>query len=60
MRVAYKRFLADERGAAMLEYGLIAAGIALVTLAGVHALGAQLDNLRQTIVTGLQSLNGAH
>jgi pilus assembly protein Flp/PilA len=35
----------DEKGAAMVEYGLLVAFIALVALVGVTALGVSLNDL---------------
>jgi pilus assembly protein Flp/PilA len=58
MGQTFKRFLADERGAVMMEYGVIAGGIALAVLAGVQSLGTELGSLRDTILTALQSING--
>ena len=37
-----RRFLADETGATAIEYGLIAAGIALAIIASVTGLGTKL------------------
>lgn len=37
-----RRFLADESGATAIEYGLIAAGIALAIIAVVNNLGSAL------------------
>ena len=43
-----KRFVRDEEGVTMVEYGLIAALIAVVCIAAVKVIGTQLDiNLRQ-------------
>jgi pilus assembly protein Flp/PilA len=36
-------FLSDERGATAIEYGLIAAGIALAIIAVVNGLGTNLN-----------------
>jgi pilus assembly protein Flp/PilA len=36
-------FLRDESGATAIEYGLIAAGIAVAIIATVQALGTQLN-----------------
>ena len=36
-------FLSDESGATAIEYGLIAAGIALAIIAVVNGLGANLN-----------------
>ncbi|BAL10970.1 pilus assembly protein Flp/PilA [Bradyrhizobium japonicum] len=38
-----RRFLADETGATAIEYGLIAAGIALAIIAVVNNLGSTLS-----------------
>ena len=37
------RFVKDESGATAIEYGLIAALIAVAIIAGVRALGTNLD-----------------
>jgi pilus assembly protein Flp/PilA len=39
-----RRFLADESGATAIEYGLIAAGIALAIIAVVNGLGTKLNS----------------
>jgi pilus assembly protein Flp/PilA len=39
-----KRFLNDEVGATAIEYGLIAAGIALAIITTVNGVGSQLLN----------------
>jgi len=38
-----KNFLADERGATAIEYGLIAAGIALAIISVVNGMGSKLN-----------------
>ncbi|MDI3566560.1 Flp family type IVb pilin [Bradyrhizobium japonicum] len=38
-----KSFLADERGATAIEYGLIAAGIALAIISVVNGMGSKLN-----------------
>ncbi|MCS3895833.1 pilus assembly protein Flp/PilA [Bradyrhizobium japonicum USDA 38] len=38
-----KKFLADERGATAIEYGLIAAGIALAIISVVNGMGSKLN-----------------
>jgi pilus assembly protein Flp/PilA len=40
-------FLADERGATAIEYGLIAGLVALVVLTGIQALGGVVQLLYQ-------------
>jgi pilus assembly protein Flp/PilA len=42
MRTLY-RFLKDESGATAIEYGLIAALVSVVIIAGLMALGPQLS-----------------
>jgi pilus assembly protein Flp/PilA len=49
-----QRFLADETGATAIEYGLIAAGIALAIIAIVNGLGARLDTKFTSINTSLK------
>ena len=40
-----KAFFKDENGATAIEYGLIAAGIAIAILAAVFTLGDSLNNI---------------
>jgi len=35
----------DEKGAAMVEYGILVAGIAVLVLAAVFALGGKINDL---------------
>ena len=39
-----KAFLRDESGATAIEYGLIAAGIAVAIIVAVNSLGTNLNN----------------
>lgn len=50
----FSRFLKDESGATAIEYGLIAAGIAVAIIATVQAVGVSLDTLFGTVDAGLQ------
>ncbi len=43
MKNLVKRFLANESGATAIEYGLIAAGIAVVIIAAVQLVGTNLN-----------------
>ncbi|GJE45658.1 Flp family type IVb pilin [Methylobacterium soli] len=43
MKNVFKRFASDESGATAIEYGLIAALIAVVIIAGVSQLGTKLN-----------------
>lgn len=44
MRKLALRLLKDESGATAIEYGLIAAGIAVAIIAVVNGLGTQLNS----------------
>ena len=43
MKQIFAKFIADERGATAIEYGLIAAGISIVILAAVNGIGSNLN-----------------
>jgi len=43
------RFINDESGATAIEYGLIAAGIAVAIIAAVNTLGGNLKDIFTTI-----------
>ncbi|MGV1013497.1 MAG: Flp family type IVb pilin [Methyloceanibacter sp.] len=45
MRSVFTRFAKDERGTTAIEYGLIAAGLAVALLTAVQAVGGSIDNL---------------
>ncbi len=47
------RFLNDDRGATAIEYGLIAAGIAVAIIAVVAGLGTQLNTTFSTVSSSL-------
>jgi pilus assembly protein Flp/PilA len=49
-----KTFIADESGATAIEYGLIAAGIALAIIAVVNGLGTNLNGKFAEINTSLK------
>jgi pilus assembly protein Flp/PilA len=40
-----RRFINDDSGATAIEYGLIAAGIAVAIIAAVNAVGTDLSGL---------------
>ena len=44
MKNLVSRFVKDESGATAIEYGLIAAGIALAIIAVVNGLGTKLNS----------------
>jgi pilus assembly protein Flp/PilA len=47
-------FLRDESGATAIEYGLIAAGIAVAIIAAVQALGTALTTTFGSVKTALK------
>jgi pilus assembly protein Flp/PilA len=49
-----RKFCADERGATAIEYGLIAAGIALAIIATVNGLGSKLNTKFTSINSSLK------
>lgn len=49
-----KSFLRDESGATAIEYGLIAAGIAVAIIAVVQALGTNLNTTFTKVKDALQ------
>jgi pilus assembly protein Flp/PilA len=51
---AVTRFLRDESGATAIEYGLIAAGIAVAIIAAVQALGTGLATTFGSVTTALK------
>jgi len=54
MRTMVWKFYADENGAAAIEYGLLAAGIAVAIIAVVAALGTQLNTTFTSVSSGLK------
>jgi pilus assembly protein Flp/PilA len=50
----FRDFLADESGATAIEYGLIAAGIALAIITVVDGLGAKINTKFSSINTALK------
>ncbi len=48
------RFLKNESGATAIEYGLIAALVAVVLVGALTALGGQLNNTFTAVTTALQ------
>ena len=54
MKKALKNFLADESGATAIEYGLIAAGIALAIITVVNGMGSKLNTKFGSISSSLK------
>ena len=55
MKALVQKFLKDESGATAIEYGLIAAGIALAIILAVQNLGSTLNNVFKSVDTGLKT-----
>ena len=50
------RFLNDEKGAAAIEYALLASGIFLAILTAVQLLGGEVQALYQRVSDGLTTI----
>jgi pilus assembly protein Flp/PilA len=54
MKNLIARFVKDESGATAIEYGLIAAGIALAIIAAVQGVGTKMNSVFTAVSTGLK------
>jgi pilus assembly protein Flp/PilA len=54
MKNIVSRFVKDESGATAIEYGLIAAGIAIAIITAVNGVGSQLSTKFGVISTSLK------
>jgi pilus assembly protein Flp/PilA len=54
MKTLVLKFLKDESGATAIEYGLIAAGIAIAIITAVQGVGTALNTNFTTISTSLK------
>ncbi|ABD06495.1 Flp/Fap pilin component [Rhodopseudomonas palustris HaA2] len=54
MKTIFARFVKDESGATAIEYGLIAAGIALAIIAVINGMGTKLNTAFTSINTALK------
>ena len=54
-----KRFMSNESGATAVEYGLIAALIGVVIIAGAGALGSALNTKFSSVGTQVTNAGGA-
>ena len=50
---AVLKFIRDENGATAIEYGLIAAGIAVVIIAAVQTVGVNLNGTFGSVATAV-------
>lgn len=53
MKALFNRFVKDEDGATAIEYGLIAALIAVAIIAAVNAVGGNLSTTFSTVASAL-------
>jgi pilus assembly protein Flp/PilA len=54
MRVLLNKFIANEDGATAIEYGLIAALIAVVIIGVLGTIGSDLTTKFQAVASGLE------
>ena len=55
MQNLFTRFIEDESGATAIEYGLIAALIAIAMIAGAKAVGTKVNQKFVDVGTGLDN-----
>lgn len=60
LKAMIEQFLAEEDGATMIEYGLLAALIALVVAAAVVTIGTALNNRFTDVQTCVDAPNTAN
>jgi pilus assembly protein Flp/PilA len=59
LKALMQRFLAEDDGATMIEYGLLAALIALVVAAAVVTVGTALENRFEEVEACVNDATGA-
>ena len=57
MKALFNKFLNDESGATAIEYGLIAALVAIAAIVGMRAVGTNLQTAFTTVGTELSGAN---
>jgi pilus assembly protein Flp/PilA len=50
----YRKLMRNEKGATAIEYGLIAALIAVAAIAAMQGLGSQLNTTFTNVATGMK------
>ncbi|WP_082539983.1 Flp family type IVb pilin [Bosea sp. Leaf344] len=55
LRTQLKSFAADQGGATMIEYGLIASLVSIGIIATVSVIGAQVTAFFQNVASGFKS-----
>jgi pilus assembly protein Flp/PilA len=56
MKALFQRFVQDQSGATAIEYGLIAALIAVAAIAAMTTLGTELNKKFEKVSTTLSSV----
>jgi len=59
MKNLVSRFVRDESGATAIEYGLIAAGIAVVIITAVQLVGSNLKGTFSAVASAVKKKSGA-
>jgi pilus assembly protein Flp/PilA len=54
MKTLFAKFIADDNGATAIEYGLIAALIAVVVIGALTTIGTNLDTKFNAVATALR------
>ncbi len=54
MQRVFRRFLRDDSGATAIEYGLIAAGIAVVIITAVQLVGTNLTTTFNSVANAVR------
>ena len=54
MQRVFRRFLRDDSGATAIEYGLIAAGIAVVIITAVQLVGTNLSGTFNNVANAVK------
>lgn len=54
MQKLVRRFVSDESGATAIEYGIIAAGIAVAIIVAVQGVGTALNKTFTTVSTAIR------
>ncbi len=59
MKALLSRLVREEKGQDVIEYALLAAGISVVVIPTVPAIGSAVDNVYKDINTKVNALPGA-
>ena len=53
MKERLKQFIREEEGASAVEYGLLVAGIAVVVMGAIYAIGTNLNTKFESVASRL-------